>query len=322
MTKSKWQGAIIIKAIVKLINSIEIFKYEHYKLLHNLTIFGLVFMQIHVLLTSGARQSQLVFSAYMISFIVSIVFYLYHKVLRPWIYEENKCEIVEINLEAEKLWSIIFKPLNHEFKYKPGQFAFFKILVDGHHEEHPFSISSAPGMEGNISITVKELGDFTNKMSKLRVGDQLIIDGPYGEFSHVNYPREKQNVFIAGGIGITPVMSMLRYIKQHDPNRDVLLLWGMRTIKDYAFKEEINEMLSYMPHLKVIPVISNDDSYEGEKGFIDYIRLLNYLSKLRKSVSKTGFYICGPQILMKNSVMNLKKMDIDSHRIHYESFSL
>ncbi len=322
MTKARWMGLNILKPVVKLLEVFKVFKYEHYKLLHNLTIIGLIFMQVHVLLTSSSKGSALVFTTYMSYFVVSVSFYLYHKMFKPWILEENNCEVVDVRSEGESMWSIVFKPLGQEFKYKPGQFGFFKIFVDGHREEHPFSIASAPESNGLVSVTIKELGDFTSKMKKLRVGDQLIIDGPYGEFSYVKYPREKQFVFIVGGIGITPVMSMLRHLKMHQPHSDVLVLWGMRTIKDFIFKEEITDMLNAMPNLEVIPVVSHDVHYEGEHGFIDYIKLLNYLSKLKQSVKGTGFYICGPHMLMKNSIDNLIKMDIKAKQIHYESFSL
>lgn len=322
MTKARWMGVKLLKPIIRMFEVVKIFKYEHYKLMHNLTVVGLVFMQIHVLLTSSAKSSSLVFSTYMSYFTVAVAFYLYHKVFKPWILEEDNCEVVEIKAEANKMWSVVFKAIGHKFDYVPGQFAFFKIFVDGHKEEHPFSISSAPNDGILLSVTVKELGDFTGKMKKLRVGDRLVLDGPYGEFSYVKHPKERQTVFIAGGVGITPVMSMLRHMHKEEPNRKVLLLWGMRSLADYAFREEINLIKENMPNLQVVPVVSADDSFEGEKGFIDYKKLLKYLTGFINSSDKTGFYICGPQILMKNSLKNLSKLDINPKLVHYESFSL
>jgi predicted ferric reductase len=221
------------------------------------------------------------------------------------------------------MWTIEFAETNGiKIKYQPGQFGFFSFRSDEIvEEEHPFSISSGNTVD-HMSITVKELGDFTRQIKHLKAGDKVYVDAPYGRFSYLNHMNEKDLVFIAGGVGITPMISMLRHMMAFEPNRKVTLLWGMNLLSDYIMKVEFEKILDAMPNMTIIPVIAQDKEYQGEKGYIDHEKLQRLLQEQLLKPSSTGYYLCGPPVLMDNSIANLKKLGVNDKYIHFERFSL
>ena len=102
---------------------------------------------------------------------------------------------------------IRFSPEQERVSFRPGQFAYLRFLSESiPPDEHPFTISSSPA-EPEIAVTVKSLGDFTEKLTLLKRGDSVVFDGP---MSFTPLPDGREKLFIAGGIGITPFLSVLR----------------------------------------------------------------------------------------------------------------
>jgi len=312
------------KLIRKIVEGLKIFKYEHYRFIHNITIVAFAFMQVHVLLTSIVKANKTVFAAYMTYFLLGLGFYAYHKVIKPFILQEERYVITDVIEETPAMWSLYMKPKKGEIMaYKPGQFGFFRVtrgVVAS--EEHPFSISSSPTNKNKLSVTIKALGDYTTAINQVKIGDEVTIDGPYGRFSYTNFEKEKTTVFIAGGVGITPVLSMLRYMKDMDSERRVVLIWGMNQINEYIIADEMKTIITSMPNLEVVPVVANDPDFNGEKGYIDRNKIERILSEARMLNLNTGFYLCGPPILMDNSIKNLSDLGVSKTMIHYEKFSL
>ena len=185
-------------------------------------------------------------------------------------------------------------------------------------DEHPFTISSSPLKKDNVSVTVKQLGDFTNSLSNAKIGDRAYIDGSFGSFSYLKKPSNKKICFIAGGIGITPFLGMLRYMSSKDNDKEVILLWGVRDKSEIICKDEFEEYSSLLKSFKFIPVISNDSTYEGEKGFIDTEKFQKYV----RNIFDYDFYICGPPIMMEAQLNNLRKLGVPKENIHFERFSV
>jgi ferredoxin-NADP reductase len=147
--------------------------------------------------------------------------------------------------------------------------------------------------------------------------DLAYIDMPYGVFSFVNTLGDSF-VFIAGGIGITPFMSMLRYMKDKGMRNKVLLLWANRTEHEILFKEELAAMEQENPWLKIVHVLSRQDSWQGEKGHVDRERLEKYLKEFEKPV----FFICGPPAMMKAVESALRDLGVPPRKIRMERFAL
>ncbi|GAB6108328.1 ferredoxin reductase family protein [Fusibacter bizertensis] len=310
--------------LVRTLNTIKIFSYERIKLVHNMTFIALLFMQVHVLLTSSAQQSPLIFTTYMLYFFIATGFYLYHKVYKPWFLEDKKYEVSSIHQETVDTWTIELSPKEGEpFHYVPGQFGFFSVQSQGFKmEEHPFTISSSPTNRTHIAITVKALGDFTQKIKDVKTGDAVMVDGPYGKFSYLDFKHEQSTVFVAGGVGITPVLSMIHYMKHIDAQRHVLLIWAVKKKEDLIQYAELEEVRSLMPNFTLIPVVSNDDTWTGERGRLNYHRMKSWLSSPHFQNQSTGYFVCGPENLLQTTLESLKQIGISKNQIHYEQFTV
>ncbi|MGZ6346091.1 MAG: hypothetical protein ACXWNC_00775, partial [Anaerolineales bacterium] len=181
---------------------------------------------------------------------------------------------------------------------------------------HPFTISSSP-TSGDLSVSVKAVGDFTATVKDTTSADEAYVDMPYGVFSFLNYDAPNL-VFIAGGIGITPFISMLRYLVDKKLERKVVLIWGNKTEKDIAFKSELEQMTAAMPSLRIIHVLSNQPEWPGEKGYVD----TGLLRKHLEGFENPQVFVCGPPVMMTKVVRSLQQVGVPKSRIHFERFAL
>ena len=322
MVNNSLHNIKLMRNLKNFLLKIKVFRYQHTRALHNLTIIALLALQAHVLLTSSAHNSPFVFNVYMLYFLLAFNFYLYHKFVKPWVMKNDYYYVTRVVQETDLVSSIYFKPKNKKkLNYQPGQFGFFKFMgPDISNEEHPFSISSSPTQD-EISITVKQLGDYTKTINQIKANNLVYVEAPFGRFSYLYHKKEKGLVFIVGGIGITPVLSMLRHLRDTQSKKPVVVILGFNTMDEFVAKDEVLAIGENMPNIKIIPVIAKDSSFSGEKGFIDKARLTRLLKEL-KWASQAGYYVCGPAILMNQSLKNLKELGIHHSRIHHEKFSL
>ncbi len=313
-----------IQELIKKIRRFNFASYQFTKSIHNFTIVALVLMQIHVLMTTSAQTNPYIFTLYMVYFFLATGFYLYHKLIKAWLLEDTKYKITNLVYETEDMMTISLTPQNnHHFQYSPGQFAYFKISSPYFSsEEHPFSIVSSPTEKDQIAITVKAVGDYTKDLRRLKIGDEMTVEGPFGKFSFTTYANENASVFIAGGIGITPFISMLEYMAKKDPTRPVMLLWSVRKKKDLIKYDHLVALKNTMPNFIFVPIVSGDETWEGESGRLDYSRLEDFTSFYPFRETNTGYYICGPENLMTLTLETLLKLRISKNQIHYESFSV
>jgi len=257
-------------------------------------------------------------------FSAAVLAFVYHRFLRPWMLARNPYEVTEVKEEAQKVWTIKLTPPKGKniFDYTPGQFQFIKFLRNRGlpEEEHHWTISSSPSQKEYLSSTIKALGDFTSTMGETRPGDKAVVHAPFGRFSYLFHTEEKEVVFIAGGIGITPLMSMLRYMRDKREALQVTLLYGNPNQESIVFREELEEIQNKeYPSLKVVHVLSNPiKEWGGEKGYIDRDTIEKYCGS---DLSNKGFYVVGPPMLIKNSIQNLQDMGVKDKQIHMEIFS-
>lgn len=129
------------------------------------------------------------------------------------------------------------------FAYSPGQFAWLSLRASPFAlQEHPFSISSSPTGAGPLQFTIKELGDFTSTIGAIKVGEVAYVDGPYGNFSIDAHPVASGYVFVAGGVGIAPIISMLRALADRGEQRPLWLFYGNRRWEGVVFRAELDAL--------------------------------------------------------------------------------
>ncbi|HEY6010881.1 MAG TPA: hypothetical protein VIX18_05365 [Nitrospirota bacterium] len=189
--------------------------FEAWRRLHNV-LFGAVFLAVFMQAWIAVKpmDSLPVAGVIVLEAALATAAYAHHKLLGPAFRKKELYRVKSVVAEARNVWTLTFEPSEKRkrFDFLPGQFQF--ITFDrGRGEEHPFTISSSPTDAHTHSSTIKGSGDFTKTVGRVQPADLVGIQAAFGRFSHVLEPRERKLIFIAGGIGITPFMSMLRYMR-------------------------------------------------------------------------------------------------------------
>jgi len=247
----------------------------------------------------------------------------YVRIIKPLLLLRRPYEVVEVVQERGNAWTLVVNPMKHDgMKFMPGQFAWLTAWKSPFEEsEHPFSFSSSANRRDRICFTVKELGDFTRTIKKMQPGQKVYLDGPYGSFSIDRHPHALQFAFIAGGVGITPIMSMLRTLADRGDQRPLLLIYANKDWESVIFREEI-ESLEAKLNLTVIHVLDDPPSnWEGETGFVTELMLYRYLPK-QKERDTVEVFICGPAPMMNAVESALTKIGIPIGDFHSERFNL
>lgn len=246
----------------------------------------------------------------------------YMRGLKPFLISKNPYLVEEVRPEPGDSYSISIRPEKpgKGLKFQPGQFAWITIWHSPFAlREHPFSIASSAEDETlRLEFTIKERGDFTKRIKSIKPGLRVYVDAPYGSFSPDRYPAPGY-VFIAGGIGIAPIMSMLRTFRDRGDKRPLMLFYSNKKYERAPFIQEL-EKLKQELDLKVINIIENPGpGWQGERGFISRQILEKYLPPER---ALFHYFICGPDAMMDSVEHNLYAIGISISRFHSELFNL
>ncbi|MFN6943579.1 MAG: ferric reductase-like transmembrane domain-containing protein [Cytophagaceae bacterium] len=253
--------------------------------------------------------------------LITIGFLLYIRVIKPIKLIKDKYIVDEVKKEQGHSWTVVLRPDKHEgMKFQPGQFAWLTLgNTPFAIEEHPFSFSSSAEKRDKVSVTIKELGDFTSSISEMKPGMAAHLDGPHGAFSSDRVPEAKGFVFIVGGVGITPVMSMLRTFADRKDKRTLTLIYGNNTLNDITFYDDLEELKSRL-NLKIVHVLAKPEKgWQGEKGFITPDLLQRHLPEDKE---QQMYFLCGPPVMMNAVEKALLKVKVPFENIEQEVFNL
>ncbi|HET9860220.1 MAG TPA: ferredoxin reductase family protein [Nocardioidaceae bacterium] len=217
--------------------------------------------------------------------------------------------------------TLAMKAHGHEgVRFKAGQFAWLKIGSSSFvFEEHPFTIASTADAPHRKEFTIKALGDFSELLRGLRPGRRVFMDGPYGRFTIEGLDSSEGFVFIAGGVGVTPMVSMLRTLNQRRDPRPHLLLLGARSLEDLMLHAEVDRLREGLD-LTVTPVLeSPPEDWDGEQGRIDAELLDRCLPRHSK---QHDYFLCGPPPMVIAVGKQLRDRGIPLNRIHTERFEV
>jgi predicted ferric reductase len=245
---------------------------------------------------------------------------LYIRVVRPYIMTKRPYVVDRLEKERGQSWSLYLKPDGHKgMDFEAGQFAWITTESPFIFRENPFSFSISSEHEGNvIGFTIKELGDFTNKIGTLQPGQTVYVDGPYGTFSMDEHDC-KDMVFIAGGIGSAPVMSMLRTLADRHCDQQLSFFYGNPTWESIIYREELEELEKRL-NLKLVHVLEKPpEGWEGERGFITADILERHLPEDYKS---TTFFMCGPLPMIDAVEGALHKLEVPPAHVFSEQYEM
>ncbi|MBI4015610.1 MAG: FAD-dependent oxidoreductase [Candidatus Aenigmarchaeota archaeon] len=216
-----------------------------------------------------------------------------------------------------------FKPVIPEtkiFNYKPGQFLMMYMLDS---EGKPtnlaraYSISSNPIQKDHLELTIKITGKFTNMLDKMKVGDRVGVTGSFGVFTY-NTEKHKDTVMMAGGVGIAPFISMVRFSTAQKLQNKIFLFYSNRTNKDISHLEELKRLEEENPNFRAIYTVTRDEPASGihEQGRFNETHIQKYLPALEGK----NFMLCGSTAMVNDFTAILQALGVEKFRITAEKF--
>ncbi len=252
-----------------------------------------------------------------------VILLAYTRIIYPLNLIRKPFQVMGIKSERANCWTLQMQLVNHKgFKFHPGQFAWMTAWKTPFSDtEHAFSLASSAQHSEKIEMTIKELGKFTSTIKEIKPSQKVFVDGAYGSFSCDRYPDAEGFILIAGGIGITPIMSMLRTLADRSDKRPLLLFYANRDWENVTFREEF-DALERRLNLKVIHVLEKPPAdWQGETGFVTAEILKRHIDQNWMRLNPQIF-LCGPKPMMNIVEKHLIANGFPRIKIHTERFAL
>lgn len=228
---------------------------------------------------------------------------------------------VEIEEIAKDFITYWLEPTNGILpNFLPGQYLPIEVALNGHAYVRYYTLSSSPTRLGRYAISVKRVagGKVSNYLfDHLQIGDVLTAETPTGSF-HLQDGMDKPLLFLSAGSGVTPMISMLRYLADKDQLNDTVFFHQCSTIDDIPFRDELDSFHNRFPSFKMIISLSQaHESWEGVKGRL----ALSHLKQI-PNIDTRQTFVCGPKPFMAKAKNLLLKIGLPETNYHEESFGL
>ena len=308
-------------------------------------VFGAVFAlgALHAFRTPGTKALSPALTIYLgIAVTAGVAAYAYRSLLGDLLVRRRYFRVTDINRRGGEVAEITLDPLDSQLDFTPGQFVFLTFQSRSLSEQfrpfsreregqselvslragairkqfHPFSITSSPARR-ELQVAIKASGDYTGALRHLEVGDQAWIEGPYGRFSH-RHVESRRQVWIAGGIGVTPFLSMARALErgvgsagpQGKEGYDVDLYYATKSRSVAYFIDDFEALAREHPglHLIVYP--------EDESGYLTG----DEIAKRSGPLDDVDVLMCGPLGMMEALSDQFRALGVQRSQIHYEEF--
>jgi ring-1,2-phenylacetyl-CoA epoxidase subunit PaaE len=238
-------------------------------------------------------------------------------------------KVSDLRRETKDCVSIAFdvpNELRDAFKFKAGQYVNLRAFVDGEELRRSYSLCSAP-QSGEWRVAVKRVeggafSEFAN--TKLKPGDSIDVMPPDGKFVFEPDREAKRNVIaIAAGSGITPILSIVTTLLEHEPQASVTLIYGNRRVRDIIFKETIEDLRDrFLERFQLVHVLSQEPQESPlSNGRVDKNKLFAIVNKNNDIARWNRAYVCGPGGIIEEIVTALKECGLDEAHIHRELFT-
>ena len=248
----------------------------------------------------------------------------------------RKFEVVRVETEADQIRSFYLKP--HDGKtlppYEPGQYLTFSVRIPDRPKPvvRCYSLSDAPGDRGCYRVTIKKIGQLPNRPDAtpglisswfhehVKVGDILDVYAPRGNFC-LDRKSGTPVVLVAGGIGLTPLVSMLNAICASRDSRETWFFYGLRHRKEHAMYEDLDRIRRDFDHVNIVVCYSQptEQCVAGRdydhRGFVG----VDLFKKLLPS-NNYDYYVCGPPPMMQSITKDLREWGVPEERVHFEAF--
>jgi len=281
-------------------------RYQDWKRGHRLNGVIVALVVAHSLLVVSALVNLPLVAAWVYGWAgVGLACYTYRLTFQRAVAERLHYSVASVEHLGESVTQVSLVPVTEPIAAKPGQFAFVRISEGPGCEQHPFTIS-APVVDGRVRFSIHALGDWTRRLrDTITTGDAATLEGPYGCFDASRGGRRQ--LWLAGGIGITPFLAMLQCIPD---DREVTLVWSVHAASDAIYLAEIERAIAEHPgaHFKL--------HSSSESGHLDLATLGI------ERPAELSLFVCGPKEMRHELVRQARALGVRSEAIFYEEFAL
>ena len=312
--------ALILLILVVTLKARLRLSYESWRWMHvGLAAAVLVFAGLHTVWLNHALKVPAMSAAFLVLVAIVVTVASYRWLWRGLLDPSTEFVIREVRAESPTISTVVLAPRGAEgsWRFVPGQFAWLRMAQSPTAEEHPFTISSSARDE-YTSFTVRHAGDFTRTLTALPPGTPVWVDGPHGAFSG-DIGRCSGFVLIAGGVGITPMMSMLRTAADRGDRRPYRLVVVASRPEDLLFREELGFLRTSLDLVVTEVMRRPTDDWEGHYGDLGF-GLLSLVLGSTEQPESVDFFLCGPPAMIHDSLEVIDALDVDPGRVHTELF--
>jgi predicted ferric reductase len=309
-------GVLVFSGMVVAIVLTLFVRLDHELFVYVQRSFGLVFLgaTYHVFTSSGARADSRTLNLYLATLAtLGIAAFLYRSVLGNLLVRRYRYGVTGVQRLDASVTEFTLLPVKAPLRFTPGQFVFVSFRSKALDDEfgmllrnqfHPFSITSAPD-EPTLRITVKAVGDYTRALRQLEPGADAVVEGPYGSFGRG--AERHRRIWIAGGIGVTPFLSMARSLGEDAPAID--FYYCVERESEAHFVDELRAIAGERNRFRVVAVPRD------KEGFLTAERLAAETDLVSADV-----LICGPPAMLDGLRGQLRTQGVVDEHIHAEEF--
>lgn len=239
--------------------------------------------------------------------LMGIAAWLYRVFLHRLLHPSSSYRVADVKPFDGSVLAVEMTPVQDPLQFAPGQFAFFTFSGINRRESHPFTIASSPEQD-RLRVAIKNLGDFTESLqTQVRIGDPVKVEGPYGVFTQ-NRSSASRQVWIAGGIGITPFLSMAHDLKNSE--LEVVLYWSVCNKEEAHFNDELQSLAKQTPGLTYHLWLSDETGLLTAEAMLE----IEYTQEL-------NVFICGPEAMRHSLTDQFRALGIPRRNIYSEEFA-
>ncbi len=297
------------------------YKYETWRLMHGLgSVLIAIFAVLHAVRAGRYSMDPTLAMVWWALLAVALFALANTYVFRPFWLSRRPWRVKSVEPISTRTWEVAVTPVgDHKLDYEAGQFAWLNIGNSAYSlAENPFSISSSPSAGPDVRFIIKELGDFTNQIGQVEPGTRAYLDAPHGHLT-IRGRAAKGIALIAGGVGIAPMMGILRELEATRDKRPTTLIYSNRS-EDQIARSQVLGRLAQEHGTEVIYVLSEPPKdWAGEVGFVTPALLQR---EFGTAEHRDWLYVlCGPPAMLEVVEDALIDIGISSGRIISERFS-
>lgn len=251
---------------------------------------------------------------------VPLLLLLETRLIRPWRMKQRPWKVHAVEPRAGDVTRLVLQADGHAgMHFLPGQFVWLTLGETPYTlQQHPFSIISSATEPDRIELAIKPLGGFSRSVADVACGTPAWLEGPYGTFS-IDASSGRRAVFIAGGIGVTPMISMLRTCLHRGCDQPMWLVNANDNESEIIFRDEIASLAARLS-LEIVHVLADPPAeWRGETGYVDDAVLARVLPPDSDDID---YYVCGPPPMMDSVERALRARGVAADRLYSERFEL